>query len=152
MPSLPRRTVLTLSGAAALGALLPIDHPSAAQGNETAANVALVNRFCSAWASRDINAPLAFLATDVVYRMTETTPPVNGHDGVISRLKAFMESAERVEFKVLDTYAVGPMVVNHRVDTFTSTTRPLVWEGVGVFLVKDGLIREWHDYTIRITR
>jgi limonene-1,2-epoxide hydrolase len=151
--TLSRRAVLTLSGSAALAGLLPPDDSAAAQRSDAgAANVALVNRFCAAWAIRDITAPLAFLAPDVSYRMTETTPAVTGHDGVISRLKAFVDAAERIEFEVLGTYAVGPMVVNHRIDRFVSTTRPLVWEGVGVFLVKDGLIKEWHDYTIRITR
>jgi limonene-1,2-epoxide hydrolase len=44
------------------------------------------------------------------------------------------------------------MVINHRIDRFVSTTRPLTWEGVGVFFVKDGKIREWSDYTIRVER
>ena len=44
------------------------------------------------------------------------------------------------------------MVVNHRVDRFVSTTRPLTWEGVGVFFVKDRKIKEWFDYTIRVQR
>ena len=44
------------------------------------------------------------------------------------------------------------MVINHRIDRFISTTRPLTWEGVGVFFVKDGKIKEWFDYTIRVER
>ena len=52
----------------------------------------------------------------------------------------------------LDTFAKGPLVVNHRIDRFISTTRPLTWEGVGVFFLKDGKIKEWFDYTIRTIR
>jgi hypothetical protein len=36
---------------------------------------------------------LAFLADDCVYRMTETTAPANGHDGVIARLKSYVEGS-----------------------------------------------------------
>jgi limonene-1,2-epoxide hydrolase len=31
-------------------------------------------------------------------------------------------------------------------------SRPLTWEGVGVFYVKDGKIKEWSDYTIKVQR
>jgi limonene-1,2-epoxide hydrolase len=47
---------------------------------------------------------------------------------------------------------MGPIVINHRIDTFASATRPLTWEGTGVFFVKDGKIKEWFDYTIRTIR
>ena len=151
-PLRERRALLTVGMAGGLALLAPHLAAAGQQSDVTAANIKVVNDFCAAFASRDLNQPLAFLASDVVYRVTETTPPVTGHDGVKSRLQSFMDSSSRVEFEVLDTYAKGPMVVNHRIDTFTSTTRPLVWEGVGIFFIKDGKIREWHDYTIRISR
>jgi limonene-1,2-epoxide hydrolase len=115
------------------------------------ANVKMVTEFCAAWATRDMARVLPFLADDCVYRMTETTPPANGHDGVIQRLKPTVDNATLVEFRVLDTMAAGPIVINHRVDRFM-TARPLTWEGVGVFFVKDGKIKEWSDYTIRVER
>lgn len=34
----------------------------------------------------------------------------------------------------------------------TETTSPVTWEGVGVFLVQDGKIKEWFDYTISVVR
>jgi len=70
---------------------------------------------------------------------------------VIQRLKPTVDNATLVEFRVLDTMAAGPIVINHRVDRFM-TARPLTWEGVGVFFVKDGKIKEWSDYTIRVER
>ena len=93
-----------------------------------------------------------FLASDSVYRMSETTSPVIGPEGVRSRLDSWMETSQQIEFKILETFAKGPIVVNHRIDRFISTTRPLTWEGVGVFFVKDGKIKEWSDYTIRVER
>jgi limonene-1,2-epoxide hydrolase len=115
------------------------------------ANVKTVSDFCAAWSSRDVARVLPFLADDCVYRMTETTPAVQGHAGITDRLKPAVESSSLVEFRVLDTAAAGPIVINHRIDRFVSP-RPLTWEGVGVFFVKDGRIKEWSDYTIKVQR
>ena len=83
--------------------------------------------------------------------MAESAGLINGHEGVSARLKSSVEGSERVQFRVLDTYAAGSIVINHRIDQFISS-RPLTWEGVGVFFVKDGKIKEWSDYTIRVQR
>ncbi len=115
------------------------------------ANVKVVTDFCAAWTSRDMTRVLPFLADDCVYRMTETTPPANGHDGVVQRLKQTVDDSSLVEFKILDSMAMGPIVITRRIDRFV-TKRPLTWEGVGVFFVKDGKIKEWTDYTIRVQR
>jgi limonene-1,2-epoxide hydrolase len=84
--------------------------------------------------------------------MSETTPPANGHDGVIQRLKSYVDATDRLEFEILATFASGPLVMNHRIDRFVSTTRPVTWEGVGIFFVQNGKIKEWSDYNIRVTR
>ena len=57
-----------------------------------------------------------------------------------------------MEFRILETFASGPMVMTHRIDRFVASPRPLRWEGVGVFFVKDGKIKEWSDYTIKVDR
>ena len=115
------------------------------------ANVKTVNDFCAAWSTRDIARVLPFLADDCVYRMSETTPAANGHAGVTEKLKSWLDDSSLVEFRVLDTAAAGPIVINHRVDRFMAS-RPLTWEGVGVFYVKDGKIKEWSDYTVKVQR
>ena len=149
-----RRAVL--GTAAGLGALMTLTTAGSAQAAELSdaekANVKLVGDFCAAWATRDFAKILPFLADDSSYRMSETTPAVTGHAGVRERLGSWIDSSQQIEFKILDTYAKGPMVVNHRIDRFVSTTRPLTWEGVGVFFVKDGKIKEWSDYTVRMER
>src|SRR4051812_27376476 len=66
------------------------------------ANVQLVTDFCAAWSTRDVIKALPFLADDCVYRMTETTPPAYGHDGVIERLKTSIDTSSLVEFRILD--------------------------------------------------
>jgi limonene-1,2-epoxide hydrolase len=150
---IPRRAFLATAGIGAVAALRATQPLGAAEltGDEKA-HVKVVTDFCAAWSTRDLKQILPFLADDCVYRMSETTPPVNGHAGVTERLGTWMETSQRIEFNILDTFAKGPMVVNHRIDRFVSTTRPLTWEGVGVFFLKDGKIKEWFDYSIRTTR
>jgi limonene-1,2-epoxide hydrolase len=115
------------------------------------ANQKLVTDFCASWSTRDLARILPFLADDCVYRMTETAPPANGHDGVVQRLKQWLDDSSLVEFKILEAKASGPIVITHRIDRFV-TKQPLTWEGVGVFFVKDGRIKEWSDYTMRVLR
>jgi len=150
---LPRRRFLATSGvgaAAALARFAPLAAAELTEAEKT--HIKLVADFCAAWSTRDLKQILPFLADDCVYRMSETTPPVNGHAGVTERLGTWLETSQRIEFNIVDTFAKGPMVVNHRIDRFMSTTRPLTWEGVGVFFLKDGKIKEWFDYTIRTVR
>jgi len=151
-----RRAFLTsagVSGAVGFAALAGLSQRgSAAEWNDAErASVRLVTDFCAAWSARDMNKVLPFLSDDCVYRMTETTAPANGHDGVVQRLKTWVDTASLVEFRILDTMAAGPIVITHRIDRFL-TAQPLTWEGVGVFFVKDGKIKEWSDYTIRVQR
>ena len=151
MPS--RRAFLATAG---IGALTPLAFAATASAAEwTAAekaNVQLVAEFCASWSTRDLQRVFPHFAGSGVYRMSETTPPVTGHAGLTERLGSWIQSSDRIVFEILDTYAKGPMVINHRIDRFESKTRPLTWEGVGVFFIKDGKIREWHDYTIKVTR
>lgn len=117
------------------------------------ANVQLITDFCASWSTRDLSQILPRMSTDCVYRMSETSPPVKGHAGVRERLGSWMPSSDLgIEFRILQTFASGPLVMNRRIDSFRSTTRPLTWEGVGVFYIKDGLIMEWSDYTIQVNR
>ena len=152
-PHLERRRFLQTAG---LGSLAAIGLSASPQGAELSAgeqaNVKLVTDFCAAWATRDLAKILPFLSDDCVYRMSETAKPAAGHAGVTERLGTWLQTSDRIEFNVLDTFAKGPMVINHRVDRFISTKRPLTWEGVGVFFVKDGRIKEWSDYSIRSAR
>ena len=140
--------------AASLGVLASARLAHAAEWSDAErANVQLVADFCASWSTRDLTKILPRLADDCVYRMSETTPAVIGHAGVTERLGSWMPSSDRgIEFKILETFAAGSIVMNRRIDSFRSTTRPLTWEGVGVFFIKEGKIREWSDYTIRVTR
>ena len=147
-----RRSFIVGGGAGLAAVLAQTGRADAADWTDAEkANVKIVGDFCAAWSTRDLERTLPFLAADCVYRMTETTAAAHGHDGVIERLQATVDRSEKVEFRVMETFAAGPIVINHRIDQFVSS-RPLTWEGVGVFFVKDGKIKEWSDYTIRVAR
>jgi limonene-1,2-epoxide hydrolase len=147
-----RRTFLSTGLLAAAAAATPLDAAAAEWTAAEKANVKIVTDFCAAWSSRDLKQILPLLADDCVYRMTETTPPAIGHAGVTERLGTWLQTSDRIEFRILETFAQGPIVMNRRIDRFISTTRPLTWEGVGVFFVTNGKVKEWSDYTIRTVR
>mgnify|MGYP002629382685 CR=1 FL=1 len=113
------------------------------------ANIQLVNDFCAAWPSHDLDKVMAFFADDGAYRMTETTPLDDGRDAVSARIQTIINNVDR--FEVLDTFARGPMVINERIDHFSNFTLKS-WHGVGVFFVREGKIVDWYDYTIAMER
>src|SRR5919106_6090809 len=100
------------SAAAAMLAAMGGEATAAQRSPAETANMRIVADFCAAWSTRDLQQVLPFLAEDSVYRMSETTPPVTGLAGVRERLGSWLETSQQIEFRILDTFAKGPMVVN----------------------------------------
>ena len=139
-----RRGFLTAGLGVAAAAGLGVSVQAAPTATE-AANIQVVKDFCAAWPSHDLDRILSFFADTGSYRMTETMEPTKGRDALVARIKMIINNV--TQFEILDTWARGPMVVNERIDRFTSFQLKS-WHGVGVFLLKDGKIVEWYDYTI----
>jgi len=113
------------------------------------ANVQVVNDFCAAWPSHDLDKIMSFFAENCAYRMTETQDPIKSQQAVRDRIKSFLDAVQG--FEVIETLAKGPIVMNERHDHFKGG--PLkMWHGVGVFFMKDGKIAEWSDYAISMYR
>jgi len=144
-----RRAFLLASLAAGVTSIVPSFAEAAQAGNAKDTAVRIVTDFCAAVSKLDPAAMRPFFADDIVYRMTEATPPIVGVEKVLETYTKL--NATSIEFKVLETQALGAIVINRRVDRFVSP-RSFTWEGVGVFFVKDGKIKEWSDYTIRMER
>ena len=146
-PKIDRREFLAV-GASAM-ALAGIAHSVSAAEPTTdeQANVQLVNEFCAAWPSHDLDKIMAFFADDGAYRMTETTPLADGKEAVSERIQTIINNVDR--FEVLETFARGPMVINERIDYFSDFSIK-TWHGVGVFFIRDGKIVDWYDYTIEM--
>jgi len=148
--ALTRRSAFTAAG---LGLAAIAGMPGRASAAEMSAgekaNVQIVNDFCLAWPSHNIDKIMSFFAENCAYRVNEAQEPNKGRQAVMDRIKSF---ADRVQsFEVMETFARGPMVFNERKDHFTGG--PLkMWHGVGVFFLKEGKIVEWYDYTIAIDR
>lgn len=148
--SLTRRKSFIAAGFGAMALVgVPGELRAADWSDQEKANVHLVNDFCAAWPAHNLDAVMAFFSENCAYRVTEAQEPNRGRQAVTDRIKSFLERV--VEFKVLETFAKGPMVFNERIDRFSGG--PLKsWHGVGVFFIKDDKIVEWYDYTIAIDR
>jgi limonene-1,2-epoxide hydrolase len=145
---LTRRSTLSMAGGLALAGMSR--RASAAELSPAEkANVEIVNNFCAAWPSHNVDKIMSFFAENCAYRVNETQEPYKGRQAVMDRIKSFVDRVQ--SFDVIETFARGPMVFNERNDHFTGG--PLrMWHGVGVFFLKDGKIVEWYDYTIAIDR
>lgn len=124
--------------------------PAMAAGRTAAeeANLALVADFCAAFATRDMAKIASYLAPDCSYRITETAMPAVGA-AAVERIKSYVDRSSKIEFKILDSWARGPMVINERIDSFTRADASPAYHLVGVFFIKDAKIAEWIDYGIR---
>ena len=134
-------------GAAAL--LLARGAEAAPMTESEKTNVKLVEDFCAAWSSKDADKVMAFFSDNPSYRQTELQAPAVGRQAVAEKISSGVKVATK--FEVHESWARGPMVINERTDYFDSP-RLKRWHGVGVFLVKEGKIAEWQDFTIdRVT-
>ncbi|MFT3828025.1 MAG: limonene-1,2-epoxide hydrolase family protein [Chitinophagaceae bacterium] len=144
-PGVDRRTFFAAGlgtvFAAGMAATIEAAEPTATEK----ANIQVVKDFCAAWPSHDLTRLLAFFSDNGSYRMTETMEPTKGREALVARITTILNNVN--QFEILDTWARGPMVINERIDRF-SNFQLKSWHGVGVFLVKEGKIVEWYDYTI----
>lgn len=144
-----RRAFVTAGVGAVMAAGLASRADAAEPSATEKANMQVVKDFCAVWPTHDLDRILAFFSDAGSYRMTETMEPTKGREALIARIKQIVNNV--TQFEILDTWARGPMVINERIDRFTNFQLKS-WHGVGVFLVKDGKIVEWYDYTISSER
>ena len=111
-------------------------------------NLGLIADFCAAFATRDMTKIASYMAPNCSYRITETAMPAVGA-AAVERIKSYVEQSSKIEFKILDSWARGPMVINERIDSFTRPNASPAYHLVGVFFIRDGKIAEWTDYGIR---
>ena len=149
MQTLSRRRVLALGGMATVvgGTSSPAD--AAPPTPTEQANAKIATDFCAAWVARDIDLLMPYLADTVSYRITETTPAIVGRTAFHDRIDAIIKRMTSIEFKVVDTLAKGPLVLNERHDTLASPQGTRRFHVIGMFFLADGKIVEWTDYIIK---
>jgi len=154
-----RRDILAASGGL-LAAFMASGANAQEQSIEThitdaeKANIRIVDAFCEGWEAMNLAEVFATMKEDAVYRQSQDTPPVTGYQAISDLMKLWVDDSYRIDYIVEETFARGPVVINRRIDIYhrNNAEDHLEWEGVGLFLIEDGLIREWQDFTMRIQR
>ena len=148
-PVLSRRKTLSAAGIGLAALVSPTGVHAADLTSAERANVQVVNDFCAAWPSHDLQKVTSFFADDGAYRMSERQEPSKGRQAFTEKINSFLGNV--VKFEVLETFARGPMVFNERIDHFQNLNIKS-WHGVGVFFLRDPKIVECYDYTIATER
>ena len=114
------------------------------------ANEQLVTQFCLDWAKRDADLLVEYLAEDIEYQMYEGRPDIVGHDQFKQELGEWLKGLKEVKWEINRTYSVGELVINERVDHFISDDPKKTFRLpiAGVFLVREGKIKMWKDYSM----
>jgi limonene-1,2-epoxide hydrolase len=84
--------------------------------------IELVRRFCTAWSDNmGANDLAAFFTDDAVYHNMPLAP-VTGRENIAHNIDSYIRPGppgiERIDFRVINIVADGPVVMTERVDTF----------------------------------
>jgi limonene-1,2-epoxide hydrolase len=115
---------------------------------EEKANVKVVVDFCKAWEAHDLARLTPFIGDECAIRWSEKGQWITGREAVIVRIKQLLDTSERVELEVVETYPKGPLVLNERFDRTTRQGKVNGHRLSGIFYVKAGKILEWSDYAM----
>ena len=153
-----RRAVMTSAAIGGISALMLTPTMVAAMSSAASlptpaekANTDLVRSFISGWTKKDFDAGkemAAYLSTPCLARPIEDKPALTKPADVAQIFIDFMKDGSRVgrvDFHRVVT--LGPLVVTRRTDVVFVPGKPnVIYEIAGIFLVKEGKIREWIDY------
>ncbi len=140
------RPTFFIAGLLCLAAVAGMVSSSAAAESATEkANMKVVADFIASW--DDPDKAVTFLSADASVRMVEDEPAVVGPAAIAAAFKGFLTPGVTVTVETLSTTAHGPVVLNKRIDTVKTPDKPdQVFPVAGVFIVKEGKIKEWADY------
>ena len=154
-----RRQVLV--GAAALGVTATIltacggrtmskDDETTGKTELEIANERLVTDFCRDWSLRDVDALAPYLADDLYYQITPSQPLITSLEQFRKQMGPFLKNLESVEWEILRSHVIGPLVLNERIDHFNAPgdgkMPSMRFQIVGHFVVEDGKIKIWKDW------
>jgi len=105
----------------------------------------IVRRFCAAWSSINVDELAEYFTDDAVYHNIPIAP-VTGRDMIKSTIAGFTGGVEKVEFRLRNIVADGPIVLTERVDVFVLPSGTIELPVMGTFEVRDGKIAAWRDY------
>ena len=105
----------------------------------------VVQEFCAAFATKDVDTIASLLADDVVYHNVGMAPAV-GKEASIAMIQGFLDMAEKMTFQIHRIAANGDSVLTERTDTFTINGADSPVAVMGTFDLRDGKIVAWRDY------
>ncbi len=107
----------------------------------------IVNDFCKAFESKNLEAIMGFFTEDAVYHNIPMKP-VSGKAAIRATIQSFMPKSDKdtITFKILHTSATGNVVFNERVDAFDTNGKHVELPVAGVFEISGGKIAKWRDY------
>jgi limonene-1,2-epoxide hydrolase len=105
----------------------------------------VVEQFCTAFATKDVDTIASLLADDVVYHNVGMAP-AEGKEASLAMIQGFLDMAEKMQFEIHRIAAAGDTVLTERTDTFTINGAPAPIPVMGTFDLRDGLIVAWRDY------
>ncbi|MEO7387370.1 MAG: limonene-1,2-epoxide hydrolase family protein [Gammaproteobacteria bacterium] len=113
-------------------------------------NEDLVNRFCADWAKQDAALLTTYFAEPFEYMMYEGGPVITTSEAFIKQLDPFLRKLKSVDWVVVRSQVMGPMVINERIDHFYAhdskyDNHPRI---AGLFIVRNGKIAIWRDYNM----
>ena len=114
------------------------------------ANEDLVNRFCQDWSKRDAELLTTYFAQPFEYMVWEGGPVITTNEAFIKQMGPFLTKLKSVDWVVVRSHVLGPMVINERIDHFYAQdskydNHPHI---AGMFIVRNGKIAVWRDYNM----
>lgn len=110
----------------------------------------VVERMLAGWHALDAAAVIDWFADDAVMH-NMMMEPLEGKAAIRGLLDMFFAKAEKVEMEIVSRAVAGSTVMIERRDHFVWNGRAGMLPVVGVFEVRDGLIRSWREYFDRPT-
>ena len=113
-------------------------------------NENLVNSFCRDWSLRDADALEQYLAADLTYQIAPGQPLITSFAQFREQMGPFMQRMERIEWEIVRSHAIGPLVLNERIDHFNapagSKAPSMRFHVAGHFLIEAERIKVWKDW------
>ena len=102
--------------------------------------------FCAAWDRRSVEDVLNYMAPDIAYQNVPS-PTMHGKDAAAKFVTPLLKNTTKIEFRMLSIAASGDKVLTERVDFLHFATGTVEIPLMGIFVVRDGKIAEWRDYS-----
>ena len=110
-------------------------------------NHEIVERFCAAWSTHDLDQIMSFFTDDAVYINIPIDPPNEGREAIRKTIEGFIGMASKIEFVTHHQgESASGVVFNERTDRFLIGERWVEAAVMGVFELEGGRIKAWRDY------